>query len=85
MRGCQTLNRYGIIRVMNASIGRQLGKKIKEYRRKRGITQEQLAELIETSYKYVQRIEERNPPDVRLTTIVRLAKALKTTPSDLLK
>lgn len=58
---------------------------MKECRKKRGITQEQLAELIETSYKYIQRIEGKNPPDVQLTTIVRLAKALKVKPADLLK
>ena len=70
---------------MSISIGIQLGRKIKEYRRKHGITQEQLAELIETSYKYIQRIEGKNPPDIRLTTIIRLAKALKVKPADLLK
>jgi len=70
---------------MNTFAGINLGKKIKEFRRKRGITQERLAELIETSYKYVQRIEGKNPPDVRLTTIIRLAKALKVKPAELLK
>jgi len=70
---------------MSNFIGVELGKKIKELRRKRGITQEQLAELIETSYKYIQRIESKNPPDVRLSTIVRLAKALKVKPTELLK
>jgi transcriptional regulator with XRE-family HTH domain len=63
----------------------ELGREIKALRRKRGITQEGLAELIETSYKYVQRIEGKNPPDVRLTTIVRIAKALKVKPAELLK
>jgi transcriptional regulator with XRE-family HTH domain len=63
----------------------ELGREIKALRRKRGITQERLAELIETSYKYVQRIEGKNPPDVRLTTIVRIAKALKVKPAELLK
>jgi transcriptional regulator with XRE-family HTH domain len=63
----------------------ELGREIKVLRRKRGITQERLAELIETSYKYVQRIEGKNPPDVRLTTIVRIAKALKVRPAELLK
>jgi len=63
----------------------ELGKKIKIFRRKQGITQERLAELAETSYKYIQRIEGRTPPDVRLTTIVRLAKALKVKPTELLK
>lgn len=70
---------------MIASVGIQLGRKIKEYRRKHGITQEELAELIQTSYKYIQRIEGKNPPDVRLTTIVKLAKALKVKPTELLK
>ncbi len=62
-----------------------LGKKVKEFRRKRGLTQERLAELTETSYKYIQRIEGKTPPDVRLTTIVRLAKALKVKPMELLR
>ena len=70
---------------MNNTIGIGLGRKIKEFRRKRGITQEQLAELIGTSYKYLQRIEGKNPPDIRLTTIIRLAKALKIKPAELLK
>jgi len=69
---------------MNA-IGIGLGRRIKEIRKKRGITQEELAEFIDTSYKYIQRIEGKNPPDVRLTTIVRLAKALKVKPAELLK
>ena len=64
--------------------GKQLSKKIKQWRRKRGITQEQLAELIQTSYKYLQRIESKNPPDIRLTTIIRLAKALKVKPAELI-
>ncbi len=70
---------------MNYANGVELGRKIKALRRKRGITQEQLAELIRTSYKYLQRIEGKTPPDVRLTTIVRLAKALKVKPAELLK
>lgn len=64
----------------------KLGKKIKELRKKRNkMTQEDLAELTETSYKYIQRIEGKNPPDIRLTTIVKLARALKVKPADLLK
>lgn len=70
---------------MNNVIGIELGKRIKEFRRKRNITQEELAELAETSYKYIQRIEGKTPPDIRLTTIVKLAKALKVKPAELLK
>ncbi len=68
---------------MDTLTGMQVGRKIKELRRKRRITQEELAELIETSYKYLQRIESKNPPDIRLTTIVKLAKALKVKPAEL--
>lgn len=85
MWGCQTLKHHVIIGSMNNAIGIELGRKIKSFRRKRGITQEQLAELIVTSYKYIQRIEGKTPPDVRLSTIVRLAKALKVKPAELLK
>jgi len=70
---------------MKIYFGVRLGRKIKELRKKRGITQEQLAEIIETSYKYLQRIEGKNPPDIRLTTILKLAKALKVKPSKLLE
>ncbi len=70
---------------MKAHYGIKLGKKVKEFRGERGITQERLAELTETSYKYIQRIEGSKPPDIRLTTIIRLAKALKVKPADLLK
>ncbi len=62
----------------------RVGKRIQALRRKRGLTQEQLAELIKTSYKYMQRIEGRTPPDIRLSTIKKIADALKTTPADLL-
>jgi len=69
---------------MIAPINLKLGKKIKELRGKRKITQEQLAELTKTSYKYIQRIEGKTPPDIRLTTIEKLANALNTTTSKLL-
>lgn len=70
---------------MNTLHGIKLGGRIKECRKRRGITQEKLAELVGTSYKYVQRIESKNPPDVRLSTIIKIAKALKVKPAELLK
>ncbi len=70
---------------METKINSKLGKKIKELRCKRKVTQEELAELIKTSYKYIQRIESKTPPDIRLSTIERIATALKTSPSNLLK
>jgi len=70
---------------MDKNQGIKLSRKIKELRKARGFTQEHLAELIETSYKYMQRMEGKNPPDIRLSTIVRLAKALNVTLSEFLK
>ncbi len=69
---------------MKSSIRLKLGKKIKEVRNKRGYTQEKLAELASIDYKYLQRIEGKNPPAVKIDTIGKLAKALKTTPAALL-
>jgi len=57
---------------------------IKEFRKKRKLTQEKLADLASVDYKYLQRIEGKNPPNLRLATIERLAKALKVKPSKLL-
>ena len=62
---------------MSNTINIKLGKKIKEVRLKSHLTQEQLAEATKTSYKYIQRIEGKKPPDIRLTTIERIATALK--------
>ena len=67
-----------------STINVALSKRIKQLRTKSKITQEDLADLIKTSYKYVQRIESQKPPDIRLSTIERIAKALKTSPSRLL-
>lgn len=80
--GCQTIKHHVIMGCMDAI---KLGKKIKNLRKNRVVTQEKLAELTEISYKYIQRIEGKNPPDVRLTTVVKLAKALKVKPAELLK
>jgi len=63
----------------------KIGLAIKKFRKKRGLTQERLAEMIKTSYKYIQRIEGKTPPDIRLSTIRRISKALKTTPSKILE
>jgi len=62
---------------MKDSINLKVGQAIKNLRKKSGLTQEQLAEMIKTSYKYMQRIEGKTPPDIRLSTIEKLAKALK--------
>lgn len=48
------------------------------------MTQQKLAELADLDYKHIQRLESKNPTNVKIETIERLAKAFKTTPSKLL-
>jgi transcriptional regulator with XRE-family HTH domain len=70
---------------METNIRLQIGNKMRELRKRRGITQERLSELAEIDYKYIQRLEGKHPPALKVDTIVRLAKALKVSPADLLK
>jgi len=70
---------------METTIRLRVGKKIRGLRKKRGLTQEKLAELAGIDYKYLQRIEGKNPPNIRLETIAKLAKTLKAYPSALLE
>lgn len=68
-----TVVQYG---VMRESIRIKLGRKIKHYRNKCGYTQERLSELADIDYKYLQRIEGRYPPALKIDTIEKIAKAL---------
>ena len=61
---------------MGNTIRIKLGKKIKEIRHKRGLTQEKLAELASMDYKYLQRLEGKLPPAVKIDTIEKLSRAL---------
>lgn len=84
MWGCKDL-KHPAIRWSMKDVNLKIGLAIKKLRKKRGLTQERLAEMIKTSYKYIQRIEGKTPPDIRLSTIRRISKALKTTPSKILE
>ncbi|MDO9464559.1 MAG: helix-turn-helix transcriptional regulator [bacterium] len=70
---------------MELSITLKLGRKIKELRRKCEYTQEELAQLAKIDYKYLQKIEGKNPPNIKIETIEKLAKAFKIKPSKLLE
>ena len=69
---------------MDASIRLKLGKKIKGLRQKHAVTQEKLAEVTGIDYKYLQKIEGKNPPNIKIETLEKLAKAFKILPSKLL-
>lgn len=69
---------------MGQSTKQKFSARLKALRLKHGLTQQKLAELAELDYKHIQRLESKNPTDVKLETIERLAKAFKTTRSKLL-
>jgi len=62
---------------MEYVIRRRLGRKIKELREKYNYTQEELSEIADIDYKYIQRIEGKRPPALKIDTIEKLAKAFK--------
>lgn len=70
---------------MEIPIRLKFGKRLRELRNKRELTQEKLSELAEIDYKYLQKIEGKNPPNIKLETIEKLAKTLKVKPSELLE
>ena len=70
---------------MNISIKLTFGKKLRALRKKGTLTQEKLSEMAVIDYKYLQRLEGKNPPNIKLETIAKLAKALKVKPSELLE
>ncbi len=70
---------------MKTSIQLKIGNKIRELRTQLGMTQEGLAEITGIDYKYIQKIEGKKPPNLKVETIEKLAKGLKTTPAELLQ
>ena len=70
---------------MKPSIRTKFGERLRELRNRRGFTQEKLSELAEIDYKYLQKIEGKNPPNIKLETIEKLAKTLEVKPSELLE
>lgn len=70
---------------MKSDIKLKLGEKIKLLRRQYGFTQEKLSALSNIDYKYIQKIEEKNPPSLKIETIERIAKAFRITLSKLLE
>ncbi|HNX82251.1 MAG TPA: helix-turn-helix transcriptional regulator [Candidatus Omnitrophota bacterium] len=66
-----------------SSLRSTFSKNVKKLRSKRKITQEEFAQPGVVDYKYLQRIEGKNPPNLKLDTIERIAKALKVPPSKL--
>lgn len=61
-----------------------LSQNLKRLRKANKLTQAALAEAAGLDYKHYQRIEAHQWEDLRLSTVVKLAEALKVEPEDLL-
>jgi len=62
---------------MPKEIRHHIGARIKKFRHARGLTQAELSERTLVKYKYLQQIEGKNPPNIRVDTLDRIAKTLK--------
>ncbi|MDA2934831.1 helix-turn-helix domain-containing protein [Acidobacteria bacterium AH-259-D05] len=62
---------------------RKIGQRIREARKEKGISQEQLAERSNLSHTYVGRLE-RGEKQPSLDTLVTIAEAVQVSPVDLL-
>lgn len=71
------------IRKMEEDVLREFGRKLRQMRKERGLTQEELGEKAGVCYKYIGEIErgEKNPT---LLVIYKIAAALKVEPSSML-
>lgn len=66
------------------NINCRFGKHLKKLRKKKKLTQEELAYLANLEYKYIQRLEGKKPSSPTLNTLEKLAKAFNVTISKLL-
>ena len=69
---------------MSISVRIKLGQKIRRFRLAKKLTQDELAELTGIDYKYIQKIEGKTPPAIRIDTIQKIAKALKVSLSEMM-
>ena len=70
---------------MDTAIRLRLAKRIRELRKRKGLTQEQLSELAGVDYKHIQLLESNKAPAAKIDTIEKLAKAFGISPAGLLK
>ncbi len=69
---------------MDTVIRAKLAKRLRQLRKKHGLTQEKLAEISGIDYKHIQLLESNKPSAAKIDTIEKLAKAFKISPSKLL-
>ncbi len=67
------------------NIRKAFARNLQMSRQARNLTQEELAERLDISVRYIQQLEGKHTPNVKLDTIANLARVLKVAPSDLIK
>ncbi len=68
-----------------AMLAKAAARNLKELREKRGLTQEEAADLCGMEYKQYQRYESTKPVDMRLSTIEKIAEGFGVNPTALFK
>ena len=68
---------------MRVKESKKLARRIRYYRNERGWTQWETAKQCKIPFKYYQEYEGKNPRDMRLSTMSRIAKAFGITLSEL--
>jgi len=63
----------------------KFAKNLKFFREKAGLTQVEMADKLGITARYIQQLEGKRVPNVRLDTIEQVANALGVKPPDLLK
>lgn len=66
-------------------VRKSFAKNLKKFRLDKGYTQEQFAEKLGISVRYIQQLEGKNTPNVKIDTLELLAKELKVKPYELLQ
>ena len=54
----------------------RFSERLRKLRKKKKLTQEELAQLADIDYKYIQRLEGKNPSSPTLNSLEKLAKGL---------
>ena len=63
---------------------KKLAKRIRQLRKAKGWTQQELADAADLAMRHIQRLESHKPPAIELDTIVKISATFKISPSELL-
>ena len=61
---------------MSKEVRAKLARRIRELRKKKGLSQEKLGEKANLTLRHVQRLESKTPPSVEIDSLVGLSQAL---------